>query len=133
MGEQMELYICTRCNLLLTRLDARYVQYESATLNELGEYAEHENGESDFDYYLCPICSGTSVDIGQLDDGKGGTYDSKTLNPVRLPITVAKQLVEMQDTYFELNKDTKEAYLYHAGIPLGIPGLKEMLLEGLLT
>lgn len=126
--EQMELYICTRCNLLLTRIDAKYVQYESATLSESGEYEPGDGIDSEFDYYLCPICSGLSVDRKEIPE-------KATLEVKLFSLPTIKAIVALRRSLFELQIKSKaeDAYLYEVGIPLDTPGLKEMLLEELLT
>ncbi len=123
---KVQLYICKRCKVLLLKIDKKYVQYEAAMMEDSGEYVSYTTEESEFDYYLCPMCSGADVEIGLM----GSSESEQTLEPILLTKEVCKQLSELWWNKHNDEDDEDNNFLH--GIPLDTPELKEILTEHLI-
>jgi hypothetical protein len=121
MRDKMSLYICKRCNVLLIQIDGRYVEYTCETLHEEGEYMNsHDASEHEFDYYLCPMCSGISIEKEGRD---------LTLHALLLPVSLARTLLQVWIKN-KVSASTKIQWLY--GLPLDEVEVKTLLLEYLI-
>ena len=118
----MMLYICPNCNLLLMKIEKKYATYHRAVLHKDGWYVDmgyDNDNESDFDYYVCPLC-GLHADE---DDGDH-------LKSITLPVSVAEQLIKLWEDFRGSDKNYTGDYDH--GLPMDTDGLKEILVEGLL-
>lgn len=121
--KKVVLYICTECNLLLLRIDKKYVEYARSNMDkDTGEYIADDYSDNEFDYYLCPECCGVESTISHRGEG------AKTLKQ----ILVSKETCTKLDALWSdiSCEDPEDAY--PSGIPLDNQELKEILVEQLI-
>jgi|MudIll2142460700_1097286.scaffolds.fasta_scaffold189386_2 hypothetical protein len=124
--ETTTMFVCERCKVLLMKLIMRYTDDEPAEFDENGEYSWSGNGESELDYYLCPICGGRSC---------SGHAEDDTLKEIEIPTEFFKALSKIWNEAIaseaqQPNIDIQVVVSY--GIPLSNERLKELLVEYLV-
>ena len=109
------VYGCTRCKVLLIKIDAKLIRDTTATLEEeFGGYTNDDpEAEEDNEIYMCPICNAKEP----------------VLKYITIPQVLVKKLRELWDILRE-EDDKKEEYWY--GIPLDEPRLAEIITETML-
>lgn len=116
MKETMSVYVCTRCKVLLIKIDAKVIQHTNATLD--AEYLSYVDDNEPGDYestevYECPMCNSQEPVIKSQD----------------IPQDAVPQLIELWQTLKE-EDDTVEDYQY--GIPINEPRFIQLMAEVLL-
>lgn len=120
MPTKMNLYICKDCKMLLLKLDERAVTYNAGVLPPNGFYITHPQCEHmEHDCFICPVCSGTSEEYGDLQP---------IVIPTTLPIELAKSILEL---WKRLKQDDEDNNNLH-GIPIDNKELRCLIGEALV-
>ena len=119
MEQEIYLYKCTRCKLLLMKLDDRSIVYESTQLSKDGEYRFSNNPESGDSIWLCPICSGASENDDNLEE---------TLEDISVSVETIPKLLALWEELI-LIIVTNNQIVFNYGIPLDNKELKTILFE----
>lgn len=109
------IYGCTRCKVLLVKMDAQLIRDTTITLEEeFGGYQNDDPGaEEDNEIFMCPICNAAE--------------------PVLKSISIPQKLIKkILDLWKILEKEDKHKEEYWYGIPLDEPRLAEIITETML-
>jgi hypothetical protein len=101
------------------RPDKKFEVFDSSELNSTGWYEEHCNGETEFAYFICPIC-GNNTDEGTAADC--------LLDSIFLPLKLAVDLIKL----WRRKKDADVMDVYEYGIPLDNAELRDLIVEYML-
>ena len=118
----MIFHLCTRCNVLLTKIYVVYNQYEVEVLIPHGTYEYSDISNTSHSHNECPICSG----ISESDPDNIIT----TLVEIEFTKEIASKILDLQEKRFEeISSEDSNYYKWDSGVLMSDPAVIDLIVE----